>query len=493
MTDHDRTDLVSGFLDNRLSQEETQDLQYHLKEDPEFAEAFVASCIDEAKISDWATGENYRNTTELVPSPADELAYSPPKSKRTFRIEIPVFSISLVIVVAAVAGLWWVNLPVKLGQITSNTEASTLRQGFFWRTIREGRRLRLDQGVVEIETHQKVRLVLEAPFECQFESLGQLRLVRGRVYAEVPESGHGFTIATPNGRVIDLGTAFGVEVNDDKTTELHVFQGTVSAIAEFNEATVTQEVTSGRAVVFNRETHEIDGIALSRKFVRQAAPLLDSFPLGPRSRNKSDWFNRDLSSRKPRVKPDSIQYPGLARSEDGKLEMFSNGKHPPETIGRRWHHRYCSFLIYPDDDFPKRLDGETATLVSFGPIEGPYEAIARLVVARQSRQPRQSVDFGLSVDGVTQYDQSRLFQGFQPCLIVLHLGDDQIELWLNPPANRLGSSNPPPPDLVIKRPSGTRIEALWINDPANPPGITWYFLDELRGGDTWVEVTPRSN
>ena len=37
---------------------------------------------------------------------------------------------------------------------------------------------------------------------------------RGELVARVPEAGHGFTIETPHGKVVDLGTEFGVVVDD---------------------------------------------------------------------------------------------------------------------------------------------------------------------------------------------------------------------------------------------------------------------------------------
>lgn len=488
MNDRRWVDLVSGFLDDRLGEEELRDLQNYMLDDPAVAEAFVASCIDEAKIADWATGENFRYKARDPDT--NDVAFAPGEQRESSGIRYRSVATLFLVILAGVAGLWWANLPTKLGRITADMEA-VAHQGFFWRTVREGRRLQLDQGVVEIETDQQVRVVLEAPLDCEFESLQQLRLLRGRAYVEVPESGHGFTIATPNGKIIDLGTAFGVEVNKDKTTEVHVFEGTVSATAQFDEEILTADVVEGHAVVFNRKTQAIDKIAMSQKFVRQTSPLVESFSLKRLPQQDSPWFDLEGQTAHPRLRQESIQYQGLAPSEGGMLEILLNEKTAPETIGRRWHHRYCSFLVYPDDDFPKRMESAPATLVSFGSLEGPYESIARLVVARQNRQSRQSVDFGLIVDGISQYDNDRQFQGFKPCLVVLQFGEDQIDAWINPQVDSLGSKIPPPPDLKVERLSGTRIEAIWINDPGNPLGITWYFLDELRGGNTWAEVTPR--
>jgi len=54
-----------------------------------------------------------------------------------------------------------------------------------------------------------------------------IRLVRGSVSIDVPEQAIGFRVITPNADVVDLGTEFGVSVEDDGSTEVHVFRGVV--------------------------------------------------------------------------------------------------------------------------------------------------------------------------------------------------------------------------------------------------------------------------
>jgi hypothetical protein len=67
--------------------------------------------------------------------------------------------------------------------------------------------VRFEAGVVEFLTAKGARLVIEAPADVQFESADMLRVFRGKVAADVPPRAKGFTVVTPNGKAVDLGTS----------------------------------------------------------------------------------------------------------------------------------------------------------------------------------------------------------------------------------------------------------------------------------------------
>lgn len=84
-------------------------------------------------------------------------------------------------------------------------------------------------GAVELVTARGVGLVIEAPATFRFETAQRLRLDRGRIAADVPPAGKGFTVVTPSGKAVDLGTRFGIDVQPEGTAEVHVFEGEVIA------------------------------------------------------------------------------------------------------------------------------------------------------------------------------------------------------------------------------------------------------------------------
>ncbi len=87
--------------------------------------------------------------------------------------------------------------------------------------------LRLDSGLVQVVFYSGARVVVEGPAEFQIVSASQAFCRRGKISAEVPPQARGFRIDTPQGKVTDLGTAFGLDVYDGRT-ELHVFKGEVT-------------------------------------------------------------------------------------------------------------------------------------------------------------------------------------------------------------------------------------------------------------------------
>jgi len=105
---------------------------------------------------------------------------------------------------------------------------------------------RLEAGTLALVSARGARLVLEAPAEFRFESAQRLRLKRGRLAADVPPAAKGFTVVTPSGEAVDLGTRFGIDVPAGGSAEVHVFQGEV--IAKPNGASGTQSLRGGDAL-----------------------------------------------------------------------------------------------------------------------------------------------------------------------------------------------------------------------------------------------------
>jgi hypothetical protein len=93
--------------------------------------------------------------------------------------------------------------------------------------------------------------VIEAPAVFQFESAQRLRLTQGRLSADVPPSAKGFTVITPSGDAVDLGTRFGVDVPLGGEAEVHVFQGEVIAHAAKDQ----RSLRTGDAVTMTTGGH----------------------------------------------------------------------------------------------------------------------------------------------------------------------------------------------------------------------------------------------
>ena len=121
--------------------------------------------------------------------------------------------------------------------------------------ISDGQLLALADGEIELTYESAVRLRLIGPVEFVVRQGGG-HLTRGGMVASVPVSGHGFTIHTPDGKVVDLGTEFGVFVDDFGISEVSVFSGRVEA---YPPSTATAgrekfELIQGHALQWNAKS-----------------------------------------------------------------------------------------------------------------------------------------------------------------------------------------------------------------------------------------------
>ncbi len=139
--------------------------------------------------------------------------------------------------------------------------------------LRQGQVLNLESGLVEIEFGDGTRVILEGPtrFKILSRDAGDLQL--GKLVARVPVKAHGFRIHTPGMRIVDLGTEFGVSLNQQQVAYLHVFEGRVSAAAlDAQGKTVRQQVIlADEAVYLRPKTSVIEptSTTVSRYFVRR--------------------------------------------------------------------------------------------------------------------------------------------------------------------------------------------------------------------------------
>ena len=133
-----------------------------------------------------------------------------------------------------------------------------------------GKFLRLEGGLAEVEFDQGARVILQGPATLELLSGNMARLLRGTMTAKVPTAAHGFTMLTPQGKIVDLGTEFGLAVDDGGATSVRVFTGELS-VASGRGASQPVQLSEGqkariegRSIVVNPD--------LDRQFARAIVP-----------------------------------------------------------------------------------------------------------------------------------------------------------------------------------------------------------------------------
>jgi hypothetical protein len=87
--------------------------------------------------------------------------------------------------------------------------------------------LRLVAGSAQLRFRSGAFVTLSGPAEIEVLDGNSLFLRSGRIIPYVPKSAKGFTVVSPTGEVIDLGTEFAVSVDANGQTDVHVIAGDV--------------------------------------------------------------------------------------------------------------------------------------------------------------------------------------------------------------------------------------------------------------------------
>jgi len=143
---------------------------------------------------------------------------------------------------------------------------ASLKPGF--RLTAKSHSLMLRNGIAKLVFDNNTRVVIEAPAEFEIMDSDHIKIKYGRVYATVPPEAIGFTLTTPNSKIIDLGTEFGVQTDPYGSTELHVIKGKTTLVAGGNNQKTSIQISQGFAKTINRSSHIADIPCNDTLFVR---------------------------------------------------------------------------------------------------------------------------------------------------------------------------------------------------------------------------------
>ena len=87
---------------------------------------------------------------------------------------------------------------------------------------------KIDTGLIELTFASGTRALVEGPAAFQILGDNSIRLARGKLVADVPRGAEGFSVTYPDGKIVDLGTEFGVEIaSSGRSANFGVFRGEI--------------------------------------------------------------------------------------------------------------------------------------------------------------------------------------------------------------------------------------------------------------------------
>ena len=124
-------------------------------------------------------------------------------------------------------------------------------------------------GTAEISFGKGAKVVISGPARFEVLNENATRLYDGSLYANIPRSAHGFRVDTAACSLIDMGTEFGLRVDEQGVVETHVVRGAVRALTP--DETRATHIPEGQARAVRPETpNQIHAIPFDdSQFVKQ--------------------------------------------------------------------------------------------------------------------------------------------------------------------------------------------------------------------------------
>jgi hypothetical protein len=260
--------LVSRLLDRSLSESEASRLNALLSDSPVARDRYQELLDNHEALCAIYPGDVYEasiNVADPLPTPVDS---GKDRSQRVRAIVrwVPWMTTAAVVLIAAVLQFSpnEDEPPISGAPAPSSALVARLVAAVDadWRgaeplpgAFLEAGSFQLDAGAVELEFNDGARVTLRGPTAFELKSANHLHVLSGHLVAQIPEKALGFLVTTPQSAIIDLGTEFGLVVDDAGQTDVHVIDGLVEVYERRNP----DEVTSSEAVQAGIKIHEGEG------------------------------------------------------------------------------------------------------------------------------------------------------------------------------------------------------------------------------------------
>jgi ferric-dicitrate binding protein FerR (iron transport regulator) len=284
--------LLDLMLDDELSVDQQARLQAILRGHEEATAFYVAYM----KLS----ADLYRLSEEQIPPAAEELAFIPSHTRSRFDWASTAVACLLLGFFGMILHGVWPNIKQHMPYLEVFTAKPLVVN---YATVIEARRTTwsrggavpgqalgqatcvLDEGRVKLRLDSNVLADILGPATFRVDGYNQLHLDAGKVVAVVPAEAIGFNVQTPDANVVDLGTEFGVKVEDGRDTEVHVFKGRVEASLKVGKARIIA-LGQGEAARFTAESQTAEkldraNLALFTEAPQIARPLRPTVPVLP--------------------------------------------------------------------------------------------------------------------------------------------------------------------------------------------------------------------
>ena len=240
----------------------------------------------------------------------------------------------------------------------------------------------LSRGLLRLDFSNGARVTVEGPAELEVFDEDRVLLHKGLVTATIPDSAVGFVVDTVAAHVVDLGTSFGVSVNENGQTEVCVFDGEVevSLPREAGAEEVSHLVREGESISARVNSSVIDSVSYETSQFENALPV----NYGVLQTTGSMRFVSPGPDFHPGNYKDNehiVVFPekrGFLSNESMRVDMIDPGEYEkshyeekPTLVPRRAMTSYLLQLdAYPEGENPNRRRSVIGQITFANPIVG---------------------------------------------------------------------------------------------------------------------------
>ncbi|MGI9430260.1 MAG: hypothetical protein ACR2NM_16485 [Bythopirellula sp.] len=116
-----------------------------------------------------------------------------------------------------------------------------------WQKISVGEAIRFDAGVVELMLENGAQILLQGPADFRLVSPRKAIARRGKLVMRCGPDAVGFEVESPDARIVDLGTVFGLSIVDGTSTDVVVYEGAVDLSVRASTG-AERRLTAGEAL-----------------------------------------------------------------------------------------------------------------------------------------------------------------------------------------------------------------------------------------------------
>lgn len=247
-------ELISGHLDGVLTDDQQAELAAWIKADPANADQFAEAVFLDNRLQAEVNAAPYKEQNEVAQVST---------ARHSIRQWWPQITTTLAACLLVAVGLAvWLSQNDEQQLATDSRETSgelsfaSIAQlvGAQWdddNALSIGDRLsaqtiKLRSGFLRLAFDDGVEVTLQGPVEYELLAAGKTKLKSGLLTATVPPGAEGFSVNTPTAEVVDLGTAFGIDLQEDGVSRISVFEGEVEVSTA--DSAETKLLKEGEAV-----------------------------------------------------------------------------------------------------------------------------------------------------------------------------------------------------------------------------------------------------